>query len=59
MQKKTFERIEWPYLFHVLESFGLGDNFIKWGRALYAAPKASVVTNGKRSAVFALRCGTA
>lgn len=48
--EKAFECIEWPYLFHVLKSFGLGDNFIKWIRALYAAPKASVVSNGKRSA---------
>lgn len=47
--EKAFECIEWLYLFHVLESFGLGDNFIKWIRALYASV-ASVVTNGKRSA---------
>lgn len=57
--EKAFDRIEMPYLFHILESFGLGNNFIQWVKVLYAAPKACVLTNGKRSNVFPLGRGTA
>ena len=55
--EKAFDRIEWPYLLKVLSKFNLGDNFIKWISLLYAAPNASVITNGLRSPAFAVRRG--
>lgn len=56
--EKAFDRIEWPYLLGVLSKFNLGDNFIKWISLLYAAPRASVITNGLKSSAFAVGRGT-
>ena len=55
--EKAFDRVEWSYLFYVLEEFGLGDNFVNWIRVLYNTPMAAVLTNGLRSENFPLRRG--
>ena len=54
--EKAFDKVEWSYLFHTLEKFGLGSSFIKWVRLIYHNPKASVVTND--GAPFELHRGT-
>lgn len=56
--EKAFDRVEWAYLFECLRAFGFGPTFIAWIKLLYASPKASVVTNGKRSEFFSLSRGT-
>lgn len=56
--QKAFDRVEMPFLFHVLEKFGLGVNFINWVRLLYNNPLSSVLTNGLRSSNFAIQRGT-
>ena len=55
--EKAFDRVEWPFLFSVLEKFDLGSSFINVIKTLYSDPIASVNTNGLMSEGFAVRRG--
>ena len=56
--EKAFDRIEWLYLFKTLDKFGFGPNFINFILAIYANPKARIITNNVVSEKFELRRGT-
>lgn len=56
--EKTFDRVDWQYLFSTLESFGLVAKFLGWINLLYTHPRASVLTNGVLSQSFELGRGT-
>lgn len=43
--EKTFDRVEWPFLFAVLEKIELGSNFISLVKLLYSNSMAQVNTN--------------
>ena len=45
-QMKAFDRVEFDYLFKVLEAFGFGHGFIKWIRVLYNDCTCQVLVNG-------------
>ena len=55
--EKAFDRVEWPWLFHVLEKFGLGDYFVGWIKIMYKNMKSAVMTNGYVSEYFSLSRG--
>ncbi len=44
--EKAFDRVEWAYMFEVLDKFNFGTDFINWIRTLYCAPAACVISNG-------------
>lgn len=52
--EKAFDRVEWVYLFKVLEHFNFGKYFINCIRLLYNNPKARVSTNGMVSQPFSI-----
>lgn len=56
--EKAFDRVEWDFLFEVMEKFGLGSGFISWVKLLYSTPVASVLTNNTVSPPFQLHRGT-
>ena len=55
--EKAFDRVEWRYLFYILDKFGFGPNFISWIKLLYSSPVASVNVNGVKSDQFPLSRG--
>ena len=57
--EKAFDRLEWPYLYRVLEKFNFPEEFINMIKTLYKSPRARVYTNGILSDAYPLRRGTA
>jgi len=44
--EKAYDRLEWNFLFKVLEKFNFGANFIKWIKILYSDPQIMIKNNG-------------
>lgn len=56
--EKAFDRLEWEYLFYMMDKSGFGKQCSSWIRLLYTTPLASVCTNGMYSEFFAVSRGT-
>lgn len=56
--EKAFDKVEWHFLFEVLQRFGIKKEFLRWIRLLYADPQAVVLTNELSSAPLKLHRGT-
>ena len=44
--EKAYDRVNWTYMFRVLEKMGVGESFIDWVRLLYNNTKAQLMING-------------
>ena len=55
--EKAFDRVDWEYLFTVLERFGFIPTFLSWIKTSYSSQVASVRTNNVTSSYFALHRG--
>ena len=51
-QEKTFDLVDWSFLFATLAKMGLGDNFIRWVKILYTVVRSSFLVNGFTSRPF-------
>ena len=56
-QEKAFDRVEWIWLYKVLESYGFGPNFIGYVKTIYRNPRSSILTNGFMSSYFKITRG--
>ncbi len=56
--EKAFDRLEWNYMWAVLQCFGFGEHFISMINTLYHPPAASVITGNIISPPFPLQRGT-
>lgn len=55
--KRTFDSVEWAYLFQVLVKLGFGARFISWVKRLYCEAMARIRINGLISEAFAIHRG--
>ncbi len=56
-QEKAFDRVEWNWLFKVLDTFNFGDKFKNYVKILYNNMKSSILTNGTLSEYFEVTRG--
>ncbi len=56
--EKAFDRLEWNYMWAILQCFGFGEHFISMIKTLYHSPAASVITGNIISHPFPLQRGT-
>ena len=55
--EKAFDKVEWDFLYMVMEKFGFNIDFIRWIRLLYTDIEGCVINNGFSSDVFSIECG--
>ena len=55
--EKAFDRVEWGWLFNVLNHFNFGEGFISWLMTIYRHAQCSIVTNGHQSEYFCISRG--
>ena len=48
-QHKAFDKVDWEFLFRVLQKINFGDYFIAWVNILYTDIKNRILINGKMS----------
>ena len=58
MQKKTFDKIQHPFMIKTLQKTGIEGNYLNILKAIYDKPAANIILNGEKLKVFPLRPGT-
>jgi hypothetical protein len=58
MQKKTFEKIQHPYMLKVFESSGIQGPYLNTIKVIYSKPVANIKFNGEILKAIPLKLGT-
>ena len=57
MQKKTFDKIQHPFLIKTLQKVGIEGTYFNITEAIYEKPTANIILNGEKLKEFPLRSG--
>ena len=58
MQKKTFDKIQHPFLMKSLNKVGIDGTYLNIIKAIYERPTANVILSGEELRAFSLQSGT-
>ena len=58
MQKKTFVKIQHPFMIKTLQKMGIEGTYLNIVKAVYDKPTANIILNGEKLKTFPLRSGT-
>ena len=57
MQKKTFDKIQHPFMTKTLQKMGIEGTYLNIVKAIYQKPTANIILNGEKLKAFLLRSG--
>ena len=57
MQKKTFDKVEYPFMIKTLSQVGVGGAYLNIIKVIYEKPTANIILNGQKRRAFHLRSG--
>ena len=55
MQKKTFNKIQHPFMIETLQKMGIEGIYLNIVKAIYDKPTANIILNGEKMKAFPLR----
>ena len=58
MRKKSFDKIQHPFMIKTLSKVGIQSALFKIMKAIYERPRANITLNGQKLRAFLLRSGT-
>ena len=58
MQKKTFDKIQHPFMTKTLQKMGIEGTYLNIVKVIYDNPTANIILNGEKLKAFPLRSGT-
>ena len=58
MQKKTFDKIQHPFMMKTLQKMGIEGTYFNIVKAIYDKPTANIIFNSEKLKAFPLRSGT-
>ena len=58
MQKKTFDKIQHPFIIKPLQKMGIEGTYLNIVKTIYDKPTANIILNGEKLKAFPLRSGT-